>query len=440
MRHQLLARYPLGNPRRVWRQDNFIASIANPGPIGLDYRDELSAQKTRRAVKTCMDIGFNVLDTCWASPEMGMEIVRTAERLGGHVLYQDLKRFGGMGEKNVFCPQNDLLGAMRDTATWNSICGYYMWDEPTLDEQLAVTRDMITACEAERPGTLPFTVALPSYHRLTRWENGAYAPYIERYINIIDPAQMSFDYYPMGLTPYDPAVQLDESLMWCDLETVRRAARKREIPFWFCYQGHKFHFYKYDLDFTYPMIRMMANAGILHGAVQLTCYTELEGMVDPETGGPGVYYEEHKRFLSEVHALGNTLMALTCQRVIHDESLLPTCPYMQDLRTSMEESELLEGALQKRISVSEHSDAYGNRYLMVLNRDYAAERPFSLKLKNPSHVYRVSAEDGEPRMVYTNTRTLVGFLPAGGLALYRLQPANEEPCTVEYYLSKGTHE
>jgi len=434
MKQKRLARYPIGNPRRVWRQKNFIMSIANPSLVGLDYKGELNLEKTRRAVKTCMEIGFDSLETCWASPEVGMEILRTAEELGGHVVYQDLTRFGGMGEKNVFCETNDLIGTMRDTAAWKSIYGYYMWDEPTLDGQLVTTGEMITACERERPGTLPFTVALPSYHRLTRWEDGAYSPYIDRFVNMIDPAQMSFDYYPIGLTPYDERVQLDESLMWCDLETVRRAAQARQIPFWFCYQGHKFHFYKYDVEFSYPMVRMLANAGILHGAVQLTCYTEFEGMVDPETGDRGAYFEEHKRFLSKVRVLGNTLMALECRRVIHDDALLPDCPYMNGLRTTVEESELLTGKLPRRISVSEHTDAYGNRYLMVLNRNYTADNSYQLRLKNTSNVYRVSPEDGEQRLVFDNADALTGYLPAGELALYRIQPASEEPYTIAYYL------
>ena len=439
MDHKILKRYPIGNPRRVWRQEEFTTCLIGTMPIGLKYRDECSKQKTARGVQTALDMGFDLIDTCWASPEMGRVVLETADRLGGKVLYQDLTRFGGMGEKNIFCKTNDLIGAMRDTAHWKSIVGYFMWDEPTTDEQLAETGRMIGLCEAERPGMLPFTVALPSYHPYLHWEDGAYAPYIDRFINLADPAQMSFDYYPIGLTPYDARVQLDESLMWCDLETVRRAAQRRQIPFWFCYQGHKFYFYKYDLDFTYPMVRMMANSAVLHGAVQLTCYSESEGILDPETGGPGVYFEEHQRDLAKLHALGNTLMALTCRRVIHDETLLPECPYMKTLRTPLAESELLTGSLPRRISVAEYTDDYGNRYLMVLNRDYSAEKTFLLRLKSPSHVYRVSDADGQQRLVFSDSEKLVSYLPAGGLALFRIQPADEAPFTVEYRLSKDAH-
>lgn len=436
MEHKCLLRYPIGNSQRVWRQEHLILSIENPGPVGLQFGGEEYARITERAVKTCQEAGFDTVETCWASPEMGRVILETAEQLGIGVVYQDLTRFGGMGEKNVFCKTNDLIGAMRDTKNYRCIKGYYMWDEPTTDEQLATTGRMITECEAERPGMLPFTVALPSYHPRTHWEDGNYAPYIERFADLVDPAQMSFDYYPVGLKLYDEALQLDESLMWCDIEVVRRAAQKRNIPFWFCYQGHKFPFYKYDVPFTGEMVRMMANAAILHGAVQLTCYVELDGVVDPKTGGHGIYFDVYQNFLAKLSALGNTLMALECLRVIHDDSLLPECPYWKDLRVSIQDSELLAGELPKRISVSESRDAYGNRYLTVLNRDYVNRAAFILTLKEASNVYVVSKKDGKQRLADEHTRVISCCLEAGDLALYRIQSDSEEPYTVEYQLSK----
>ena len=59
MEHKRLARYPLGNPRRAWRQENLILSIENPGPVGLKYGGEEYARITERAVKTCQEAGFD---------------------------------------------------------------------------------------------------------------------------------------------------------------------------------------------------------------------------------------------------------------------------------------------------------------------------------------------------------------------------------------------
>lgn len=439
MKHKLLARYPIGNPRRKWKQDNFVLSIANPGPMGLEITDDYTARKTRRAVKTCTDAGFNLLECLWASPGMGQEIVKAAEICGNRVVFQDLKRFGGMGMRNVFCETNDLAGVMAQMRPWSSIAGYYMWDEPCTEEQMRTVHDMIDLCEREQPDKLPFTVANPSYNKNFWWKEEKYEPYIEQFATIIDPVQLSFDYYPVGTSEYSVEKQLDASHMWHDLEIVRRIALKHDMPMWFYYQGQRYHFHKYDYAFTHAMVRMMMNAGVLYGVKGLQAYTEFEGPVDPATGGPGVFFEEQKKINAEMRALGNTLMALTCRRVIHDTTLLADCSISAKWLTPIEESELIEGRLFTRLSISEHGDAYGNRYLMVLNRDFENDAHTMLKLKQPSHVYAVSREDGEQTMLYHNDTKLYIHLAPGDLALYRIQPGEEEPFTVEYYLEKDAH-
>jgi hypothetical protein len=341
-----------------------------------------------------------------------------------------------MGLNNPFCETNDLESAMEQMRPWKSVAGFYMWDEPCLDDQMRETRRMVDLCEEKCPDKLAFTVGNPSYHPNFRWNDGTYVSYIDRLADIIDPAQLSFDYYPIGTSEYAEDKQLDVSHMWHDLEVVRRAAEKREMPMWFYYQGQKYHFHKREYAFHYGMVRMMAYAGVLHGVKGLQCYTEFEGPVNPENGGPGVFFAEQKQLHSEIRALNDTLMALSCDRVIHDSTLLAECPVMANWRASMEESELLEGELRPRLSVSEHHDAYGNRYLMVLNRDYETDAHVQLTLKNPSHVYKVSREDGEQRPMYLNAKKMQLHLAPGTLELYRIQPGEEEPFTVEYYLEK----
>ena len=441
MKHKVLARYPVGNPRRVWKQDRFILHAPSPGPMiastgFFSGRGDITYRKSRRAVKTTMDAGFTMMGCLWADSRLAMDIVRTAESLGADVLFQDLHRFGGMGNRNILCKTNDYEKVMAETRNWKCIKGYCMWDEPILEEHLAETRKMIDYCERTYPDMLPYTVANPDYHSLCRWQDGAYIPYIQRYLEVIDPAQMDFDYYPIGRSEYDPALQLDNFTIWADLEIVRRNAATKGIPLWFTYQGHRYPWHPVYYRFHFNMARAMAHAGVLHGAKALECYTEFDGYVDPATGGPGVFFEEQKRLNQELRTLGNTLMALQCLNVIHDDSLLPNHPFMDGYRTSMEESQLLTGKLSPRISVSEHEDGHGNKYLMVLNRDYESPAHIQLFLKQPSHIYAVSKEDGEQHLQYMEAVDLSMHLEPGDLKLFRIQPADEEVCTIEYYLEK----
>ena len=132
-------------------------------------------------------------------------------------------------------------------------------------------------------------------------------------------------------------------------------------------------------------------------------------------------------------------MALECHRVLHDPSVQILGKYAEEweqLAASMEESELLEGELPARISVSELSDAYGHKYLLVLNRDYRMENHFCLKLKEPSCIYRVSEKDGLEYQVCDGAK-LRGHLTAGSIALYRIQPVEKEQYLLEYYLEKS---
>lgn len=430
MNRKLFARYPVGNPDRKWKQDNFILAVSNPGPTGLEVRDEKSLEKTRRAVETAVEAGFNLLEMLWASPEEGMEILRTAERLGAKVSYQNLRRFGGMGfTKKILNEDNDLLGTIRDTKTWNCIASYYVYDEPTNEEQRKVTRELIELVERECPHLLPYTVAAAKPY------------YVDTLADEVSPAQLSFDIYPFGNIGQELKAkdQLDKGNIWYYFEVARRAAKRIGAPLWFYYQGHQL-FYKPSFDrYTFTASRMMANAALLHGAKQISAYVEFDGFVDPATGGKGVFFEEQKRLNEESAKLGNTLMALECHRVLHDPSVQILGKYAEEweqLASSMEESELLEGELPARISVSELSDSYGHKYLLVLNRDYRMENHFCLKLKEPSCIYRVSEKDGLEYQICDGAK-LRGHLTAGSIALYRIQPVEKEQYLLEYYLEKS---
>ena len=426
MKNVLVPRYPIGNPRRLWRQDNFIISLTNPGPMGLDKRNETQRQKARRAVETAVEAGFNQMELCWASPEVGMEILRTAERLGTNVLYQNLCRFGGMGySKKPLNEKNDLLDAMRDTQNWKCITGYYMYDEPITPEQRAVVRRMIEETEKERPDLLPFTVSD--------------AGNINAVADEVDPAELSFDSYPFGNTSQilQAEYQLDRCNLWYRFEIAKKAAARIGAPLWFVFQGHEL-FYHPSFDvYTFAASRMMANAALLYGAKELSCYVEGNGVLDPDTCGHGPYFEEHKALNKKLAALGNTLMALTCLRVIHDDGVQPEKEDWNEVRATMEESELLTGTIPPRISVSEMTNDRGDRYLMVLNRDYRHDRSFLLKLKEPARVYHVSDETGLEHLAFDDEACIFGHLAPGCAALYRVQPMSEEPCTIEYYLEKG---
>ena len=109
---------------------------------------------------------------------------------------------------------------------------------------------------------------------------------------------------------------------------------------------------------------------------------------------------------------------------------------MKEYADDIANSEHLAAALPYRTSASEFEDAYGNKYLMVLNRDYLSEKSLTLALKGSYRIYEVSKEDGLQYVKADKTDKLSLHLAAGDAALFRLQPSDEEAYTIEYRLSK----
>lgn len=420
MEHRILARYPLGNPRRSWKQDNFI--LSNFSAKGSNMR---------KVIRNCAEAGFNLLELGWAKPAQAAEAVVLCEQLGVDLLFQNMYRYGGM-QANRFYQKNELKELIREQRQWKRVIGYYIWDEPLLDDQLAEARMLTDQCEEEAPDLLPFTVAIPSYNLEYTWDNGLFAAYLERFVTTIDPPQLSLDYYPVGMSEHNEDVQFDRSRMWCDLGLMKKLGEQYDMPIWFYYQGQNLHNVE---TFTFPMIRAMMYAGALYGAKGLQHYTACGAVIDAE-GDKAQFFEEQKAIHKEFRELGETLMALTCRRVIHDEGVNPGCEAYYELNNTVADSAWLAAPLPARLSVSEYEDAYGNSYMMVLNRDYTTEKAVELPLKKAVRVYEVSKEDGLQAVTAENTDALRLTLAPGDAVLLRLQDAADAPFTVEYRLCK----
>ena len=109
---------------------------------------------------------------------------------------------------------------------------------------------------------------------------------------------------------------------------------------------------------------------------------------------------------------------------------------MEGLAETMADSRHLVGTLPSRTSVGEFEDAYGNQYLMVLNRDYETDAAITLDLKENSRIYEVSRITGKQNVIWDETRQINVSLAKGDAILYRIQPAAEEAFTLEYRLEK----
>ena len=130
-------------------------------------------------------------------------------------------------------------------------------------------------------------------------------------------------------------------------------------------------------------------------------------------------------------------MALENKLVYHsDEVTMPDTEGVDGLVDSVKDSNIVDGKLPRRCSVGEFTDAYGNEYMLVLNRDYEADLNAEIALKGEYRFYEVSREDGKQRVSFDAVNSLPVKLNKGDAVLYRVQKASDEPFTVEYKLAE----
>jgi len=450
MKHVVYDRYPIGNKRFIWKQKDFKLSTFAGVPVH-DCGEGVPKEFVDKHVRHLKEAGFNMMELGWVKHENAWLAVDACEKQGLDLLFQDMSIMGGM---NKYCLENkvpyevveDLVNRLKDK---KHVIGYYVWDEPCTGEQLHEARRQMDMLEKAAPEALLFTVAIPSYNlegengEGFHWENGLYEPYVEKFVREMDPPVLSFDYYPIGdywNAWYDHTFvrenQLDDSFIWLDMALHRKLALEKELPFWFYYQGYPLYAQK-DF-FIFPIIRSSMYGAILYGAKGLSHYAvgEPKSLVLKSNGDKDIFFEEMKKIHGEISAMGDTLMALSSKMVYHSADLLPDCEYMTPLVDKVEDSDIFTGELPRRTSVGELEDAYGNRYVIILNRDFEAPLSGEIEMKDEFRVYEVSREDGKQRVAYENTTLLPVCLAPGDAVILRIQKAREEAFTIKYKLAE----
>ncbi|MBE7051906.1 MAG: hypothetical protein E7395_04980 [Ruminococcaceae bacterium] len=451
MKHVIEKRYPIGNKRFIWKQKDYVISTFSGFPQSGTHEGDINEVADRYA-KNHKEAGFNLLELGWVQHEGSWAAVDACEKNEIDLLFQDMSLMGGMSFRYVdrHCTREEIKAVVDKLKDKKHTIGYYVWDEPKTDEQLTEARRQMDILEELDPEALLFTVAEPDYNFLEKqpgytWENGKYEPFVHEFAERMDPPVMSFDYYPIGNYfgawpghQFTKEKQLDDSHMLLSMALHRKVALEHNLPFWFYYQGYKLYKCTPVEDFIFPMVRCFMYAAVLYGAKGLQNYATGEKgnrFLNPD-GSKGDFYEDQKKINFEIKALGNTLMALTSKLIYHSSDLLPDSPFTEKYFDKIDDSSIFGGTLPKRTSVGELEDAYGNRYAVILNRDFEKTLSANLGMKDNFRVYEVSRKDGKQRVIHENVTSLPVELAPGDAVVLRIQKADEEAFTVEYQLAE----
>lgn len=424
---KIIYRVPLGNPERKYRQDRFIISTFRA-----------LTKDVRRGLELCKELGFDMVEFGWVNPEDSYRCVTACEEVGIDGIIQNWDVFGGFqtteGEIKVDIEQ--VKKYVKYTKKYKHVAGYYVWDEPYVDEKIQAAAQQVQMMEDLDPERMPFTVAIPSYNDKWKWENGLYEEYLYKYTETIKPAVLSLDYYPFGFKKPERPRQLDDCNLFLDLALMRKITLEKKMPMWFYFQAQDdvmTHGYR---NFPPEKVRVQMYLALIYGAVGLQNYNVYNGAIT-EDSEPGPLYFFTKDINHRCHQLGKTLMALTSVGVFHSTEVLEGKSQFNQFRQPLSESRVLaDEELPFRCSVGEFVDEEDNCYLMIQNRDYHLTQIFELKLKSKFRIYEVSQEDGKQYVRNNSTKKLSVKLQPGDAILVRCQDANEKKFLIDYVLKK----
>lgn len=289
-----------------------------------------------------------------------------------------------------------------------AVYGYYLRDEPNagLFPALAIYAEAIRKAD---PDGRAYINLFPNYANEAQLGTPTYAEHLERFITTVKPAFVSYDHY---------ALMDDGSLRggyFQNLESVRAAALKHDLPFWniVLSNAHFNYAEPYEGGLRFQAFTTLAYGG--RGISYFTYLTPLHGNyrlapID-QFGTKTATWDMLRRVNLQINALAPTLVKLQSVNVFHHPSVPEGC---RGIATSKYVAELGGGDLL----VGEFQGPQGEALTMIVNKDLHRSMIAGVKFKQAGKISQVNNYTGRP----TNWGGEGMWLAPGQGALLRLEP------------------
>jgi hypothetical protein len=241
-----------------------------------------------------------------------------------------------------------------------AVYGYYLRDEPPASffPGLAIVSDVV---KEKHPGAWPYINLFPNYAHLTQLGTATYDEYVESFIEICKPPILSYDHYSI----FEGGVFRSKEYFQ-NLELVRRAALKHNLPFWQIVLSLG------ALNFREPSavdLRFQAFTSLAYGARGLTYFTYLTPTVGNFRNGPIDQFGHETptwRAMQNVNLqigkLAPTLLQLKSDRVYHFGEVPDGCTGPDD--------QCLVKAIGGPMLVGDFTHVDGSRYVMIVSKAF----------------------------------------------------------------------
>lgn len=256
---------------------------------------------------------------------------------------------------------NEIDNVVADYSRHPAFWGYFLADEPKASdfERLALLKEHLAAKDKQHP---VYINLLPSYAAQAQRATFSYREYIDRFVQVVKPALLSFEHYPI----IEYGMRDD---YYDNLEIIRRTAMDHRIPFWSMALAIAYDPYPQP---EHSHLRLQLYSGLAYGARGLhyfaysvptdKAYTYNQALLD-STGKPTPLFADAVRINAEIQKIGSVLGTLTSTGVFHTDPVpAGSAPINQRLPiTKIEGRSILAGFFV---------DKKRHKYVMLVNKNY----------------------------------------------------------------------
>jgi hypothetical protein len=265
--------------------------------------------------------------------------------------------------------------------------GFYLQDEPGAAMMPGLGRVAAVVKEA-LPDRWSYVNLYPIYASAQQLGTPNYESYVRTFLHDFHPPFLSWDNYSLI-----NGEMLDR--YYTNLEVIRRLALEAGIPFWNCILGNSHFYYMEPSDAT---LHLQVYSTLAYGGrgIQYFTYVTPEvgnyrlGALDP-FGHRTPTWDMLRRVNLEIQALAPWLKRLTSSGVYHSDPVPEGSRPMSGSRwVEQMSASTADKSVAARYLLGEFKGDDGKPYLMLVNRDLAHSIRFSIKLRQPLHIKRIS--------------------------------------------------
>ncbi len=265
-----------------------------------------------------------------------------------------------------------------------AVFGYYLRDEPNASLFPSLGR-WVAAFRKLAPTTPGYINLFPNYASPAQLGTQTYEEHLERYLTLVRPAVLCYDHY---------ALMEDGTLRdgyFQNLEAVRAAALKHNVPFWNVVLA--------NAHFTYAEpspagLRFQAFTTLAYGARGIAYFTYFAPAIGnyrlapvDQFGHRTPTWDMLRNVNLQIHRLGPAYLKLRSVNVFHHPSVPNGCHGMDSAKHVAEVS-------GRDLVVGEFEGPDGSAWALVVNKDLHRSTPFSVRFKAPGRVHLINPYSG----------------------------------------------